>query len=124
MLSLMNQIAASILVSASTLINPEAPKTLPFDASAYVTVNHQIRVAVAKSAEVPVTILFRDKEKQVLFQRVINRKDLKYTVQLNIQELTDGDYDLEVKSDEGSLRKQIHVTTAPVQQTTRVIAMK
>lgn len=120
----MNQIAASVLLSASTLLNPVAPKALPFDASAYVTVNHQIRVAVAKTADVPVMILLRDKNNQVLFQRSINRKEQKYAVKLDVQELADGDYDLEVKSNEGSIRKQIHLATTPVQQTTRVVAMQ
>lgn len=126
MLPLMTKIAASFLLSASTLINPTptTPKALSFDASAYVTVNHEIRVAVAKTAEAPVEILLRGKNNQVLFQQNVSKKDTKYAVKMNVDDLADGQYELEVKSAEGSIRKQLTVSTQPAQQTSRSIAMQ
>lgn len=127
LLPLMNQVAISLLLSAVTFLNPTnpaAPKSLSFDASAYVTVNNEIRVAVQKSTEVSVVIFLRGKDHQVLFQRYLSRKEAKYAMNLNVDELGDGQYELEVKSSEGSIVKQLNLATQPVQRSTRVIAMQ
>ena len=120
----MSQVVASVLLSAATLTNPTPPKGLSFDASAFVTVNNQIRVAVQKTADVPVVILLRSKDNEVLFRQNISRKEVRYAVKLDVNELTDGQYEIEVKSSEGSIRKQINVSTAPAQQMTRVVAVQ
>ncbi|WP_293871136.1 hypothetical protein [Spirosoma sp.] len=124
MLTLMSKVAASILVSASALMNPTTPKGLSFDASAYVTANHEIRVAVQKSAPIPVVVLLKNKNNQVVFEQNIGKKEEKYAMKLNVDELTDGDYELEIKSSEGSIRKQVNLSTKPVEQSNRVIAMQ
>ncbi|GAB4017067.1 hypothetical protein GCM10028808_47570 [Spirosoma migulaei] len=119
----MSKLAASILLSASSLINPTTPKTLSFDASAYVTINHEIRVAVQKSTETPVVVLLRDKNNEVLYQQTIGKKEARYAMKMKVDQLADGEYELEVKSSEGSIRKQVNLST-PVQQTSRTIAMQ
>jgi len=124
MLPLMSKVAASLLLSASTLINPTNPKALSFDASAYVTVNNQIRLAVQKTTEVPVVVLLRNKNNEVLYRQNISKKEAKYAVKLDVSELADGQYELEIKSDEGSIRKQLTLSNQPVQSTTRTIAMQ
>ncbi|WP_461093063.1 hypothetical protein [Spirosoma gilvum] len=124
MLPFMTNLAASILISASTLLNPTTPKTLSFDASAYVTVNHEIRVAVQKSTDTPVVLLLKNKNNKVLYEQNIGRKEAKYAVKLNVEELADGEYELEIKSSEGSIIKQLNLSTQPVQKTNRTIAMQ
>ena len=124
MFPLMSKIAASVLMSAATFTNPTNPKALSFDASAYITVNNEIRVAVQKSTDVPVQILLRDKEQNVVYQKNIGKKDDRYAVKLNVNELADGQYELEFKSSEGSIRKQVKLSTTPVQNTGRIIAMQ
>ena len=124
MLPLLSKVTASLLLRPTSFINPTTPKTLSFDASAYVTVNHEIRVAVQKTADVPVVILLRSKDNQILYRQNINAKDVKYAVKLNVDELVDGQYELEVKSSEGSIRKQLNLSTQPVLQNNRTIAMQ
>lgn len=124
MLPLMSKVAASLLLSASTIINPTTPNALPFGASAYVTTNNQIRVAVQKATDVPAVVLLRDKNNEVLFRQNIGKKEDKYAVKLNVDNLADGQYELEVKSSEGSIRKQFNLSTPPVQQTTRLVAIQ
>ncbi|SFC88929.1 DUF3244 domain-containing protein [Spirosoma endophyticum] len=124
MLPLMSNVAASLLLSASTLINPTNPKALSFDASAYVTLNNQIRLAVQKNAEVPVVVLLRNKNNEVLYRQNISKKEAKYAVKLDVSELADGQYELEIKSEEGSIRKQLTLANQPLQPTTRTIAMQ
>ncbi|WP_460914251.1 hypothetical protein [Spirosoma areae] len=120
----MSQIAASVLLSAATLTNPTTPVALSFDASAYVTVNNQVRVAVQKTADVNVVVFLRNKANEILFRQNISKKESKYAVKLNVNELADGQYEIEVKSSEGSIRKQLNLSTTPVQKTTRLIAMQ
>ena len=127
LLPLMNQIAISLLLSAATLLNPTTPttpKNLTFDASAYVTVNNEIRVAVQKTADVPVVILLRGKDHQVLFQQSLGKEETRYAMKLNVDELGDGQYELEVKSSEGSIIKELNVSTQPVQKVTRIVAVQ
>ncbi len=124
MLSLLSKVAGSILVSAAMLTNPTNPKGLSFDASAFVTVDNQIRVAVQKNAETPVVVLLRNKDNEILFRQTISKKQSKYAVKLNVTELTDGQYELEVKSSEGSIRKQLNLSTAPEKQIFRIVAMQ
>lgn len=124
MFSLLSTIAGSILVSATTLTNPTNPKALSFDASAFVTVDNQIRVAVQKNAEIPVVVLLRNKDNEVLFRQTISKKESRYAVRLDVNELADGQYELEVKSNEGSIHKQLNLATAPAKQVTRLVAVQ
>ena len=123
----MSNVAASLLLSASALINPTTPttpKALSFDASAYVTASHQIRVAVQKSVDQPVVVLLRNKDNQILFRKQVGKKEARYAVKLNVDELADGQYELEVTSSEGSIHKQVTLSTQPAEQTNRTIAMQ
>ncbi|WP_245564895.1 hypothetical protein [Spirosoma panaciterrae] len=105
-------------------MNPTTPKGLSFDASAYVTANHEIRVAVQKSASIPVVVVLKNKSNQVLFEQNIGKKEEKYAMKLNVDDLADGEYELEIKSSEGSIRKQVNLSTKPVLQSNRTIAMQ
>ncbi|AKD56491.1 hypothetical protein SD10_17835 [Spirosoma radiotolerans] len=120
----MSNLAVSLLLSATTLTNPTNPKALSFDASAYVTIDKQIRVAVQKATDVPVLVLLRSKDNEILFRQNIGKKESKYAVKLNVDELSDGQYTLEVVSKEGSIRKELNLSTAPQNEASRVIAMQ
>ncbi len=124
MLSFMSNLAISLFMSAATLANPTTPKALSFDASAFVTVSNHIRVSVNKTDEVPVVVMLRNADNQVIFNQNISKKETKYAVKLNVEQLADGKYELEVKSSEGSIRKQLNVSTCPTEKSNRVIAMQ
>ncbi|GAB3950255.1 hypothetical protein GCM10028805_27920 [Spirosoma harenae] len=113
-----------MLLSASTFVNPTTPKVLSFDASAFVTINHQIRVSVNKATGIPVAVILRDKDNQILFQQNIGKKEAAYAVKMNVDDLTDGQYDLEIKSSEGSIHKQVTLLTEPTKATKRVVEMQ
>lgn len=123
MFSLMSKVAASILLSASTLINPIKVNSLPFEASAYVTGNNHLRVAIQKTSEVPVVIFLRDKSNDILFRQNVSRKEANYVIKMDVRELADGQYELEIKSVNGSIRKQLNVATTSAQQQNRVVAV-
>jgi hypothetical protein len=49
MMNLLSNLICTAILSTTPVDNGTAPKTLSFDASAYVTINNQIRVAVEKN---------------------------------------------------------------------------
>lgn len=124
MFSLLSNLTVSLLLSAPTLTNPTTPTVLSFDASAYVTVDKKIWVAVQKTTDVPVVVLLRNKDNEILFRQYISKKESKYVVKLNVNALSDGQYDLEVSSKDGSIRKQLSLSTPPKNDVSRVIAMQ
>ena len=124
MFSLLSNLTVSFLLSTTTLTKPTHPNVLSFNASAYVTVDKRIRVSVQKMTDVRVLVLLRDKDNEILFRQYISKKESKYMVKLNVNELSDGQYDLEVSSKEGSIRKQVSLLTAPKDETSRTIAMQ
>ncbi|MBD2702194.1 hypothetical protein IC229_16195 [Spirosoma sp. BT702] len=124
MLPVITKFVGSILLSASMLTNPTTPKALSFEASAFVTNSNQIRVAINKSPEKAVTVYLRNQDQQILFQENIRKSDVNYAVKMNVDELADGVYELEIKSSEGSIRKQITLATKALKATNRVVALQ
>ncbi|WP_223834017.1 DUF3244 domain-containing protein [Spirosoma profusum] len=124
MLPLMSKVAVSLLLSAATFMNPTTPNALSFEANAYVMTNNQVRVVVQKDADAVVTILLRNKSQEVLYRQIVGKKESAYAVKLDVDALVDGTYELEFKSEKGSIRKQLNLTTPPVQKPLRTIAMQ
>ena len=104
---------AGLLISATTLFaNPEAPtKPMSFDASVYVTLQGKIRLSVQKTVPGIVSVQLLDQEKHVLFSNAVGKKELKAALLFDMSEVEDGIYTLEVKSAEGSILKQVNVST-------------
>ncbi|GAB3321705.1 hypothetical protein GCM10027299_16550 [Larkinella ripae] len=123
MMNLLSSLICTALLSTTSVDPAAAPKTLSFDASAYVTVNNQIRVAVEKTSAEPVEVLLRDKKNRVLFHQFVGKKEQKYAVKLNVAELSDGAYELEVKSKDGSIRKEVNLGPQPTEAPTRLVVM-
>lgn len=119
----MSKLVISALLSTATLIDPTTPKALSFEASAFVTNTNKIRLSVLKSSEKPVTVTLRDSQHKVLYQQTLNKKETKQAFLFSVEDLTDGEYELEIASSEGSIRKQVKLSSAPV-ETMRVIAMQ
>ncbi|WP_460637740.1 hypothetical protein [Larkinella harenae] len=122
-MNLLSNLICTAILSTTSVDPAVTPKNLSFDASAYVTVKNEIRVAVAKTSAEPVTILLRDKKNRVLFRQMVGKKDEKYAVKLNVADLADGTYELEVKSKEGSIRKEVNLGPEAVEVPTRLVVM-
>lgn len=124
MLTILSNLIGAALVSVATLTNPTNPKGLTFDASAYVTAKNQIRLAVVKPDAQRLTILLRNKQNDILFRQVMPKKENKTAILFTMSDLADGQYEIEIQSTEGSIRKQVTLSTTPQQQPVRVIAMQ
>jgi hypothetical protein len=125
MITTVNTFIAAIMLSASTFVNPTAPKALSFDASTYVTVNNQVRLSIQNNGEERLRILFWNKHRNLLFQKVTPKNEDKTGVLFTVSDLADGEYLIEVRSKNGSYLKPITVSTAPVKQVnSRIIAIQ
>ena len=109
-----------LLFGASTFLasGPEAPKKpTSFDASVYINQSGKIRLAVQKSAPTGVSVQLLDQKNQVLYSHYVTKKQLKTAMVLDVSQIEDGMYTLEIKSDEGSILKQVSVTTSTQKRT-------
>lgn len=94
---------------------------MTFDASVYVTSNSKIKLAVVKTVPGLVSVSLTDTKNHSLFQQTLYKKTMKAAMQLDVSELPDGVYTLEIKSDQGSIVKQINLGTPKAE---RSIAMQ
>jgi hypothetical protein len=105
---------ASLLLSTSLLANPTNPtKPSSFDASLYVTKANKIRVAIEKKNPRPVSITLRQSNQpnQIVFSQTMGKKQSKLALQLDVDQLEDGVYDLEIHSSSGTISKQVSLIT-------------
>lgn len=112
---------AFLVLSSTTLFaNPTAPaKPASFDASFYVNKANKIRLAVAKTDVEPVSISLKAVgDSNVLFTRQMSKKQTKLSLQLNVDDLADGTYELEVKSATGSIIKRVNLSSVTPQNAT------
>lgn len=123
MFPVMTKLVVAALLSSATLFDPTTPKALSFEANALVKTNNKIRLAISKSDQQPVQVTLRDEQKRVLFQQTLSKKACQRVFEFNVDNLGDGQYELEVSSSEGSIRKQVKLESAPV-KVSRVIAME
>lgn len=116
---------SAALLAAATLVNEptEPKKPTSFGASAFVNNANKIHVAVEKTVAEPVVVLLRGKYNDILFSKTVGKKQMKAAIRLDVSELEDGTYELEIKANDGSVRKQIVVAT-PKLTTPRMIAMQ
>lgn len=112
-------LVTGLLFGASALLtNPEAPKKpTSFDASVYVTQQGKIRLAVEKIAPTTVYVQLLDEKKRVLFSQYVAKKELRTAMLFDVSGIQDGLYTLEIKSDEGSIIRQVSLTTETQKRT-------
>lgn len=120
-------VALFLLSSTSLLANPTVPaKPATFDASVYVNRANKIRLAIEKTAIEPLTITLREAGQKVsLFSRQISKKQTKVVLQLDVDQLADGAYELEIASASGRIVKQVNLqAVAPVPTVERLLAIQ
>jgi hypothetical protein len=111
-------ILASILISTTLFANPTNPtKPSSFNASVFVTKANKIRLAVEKTNPdlVSVTLRQSNQANAIIFNQQMGRKQSKLALQLDVETLDDGLYELEIRSKTGRIVKQVTLATPSVQ---------
>lgn len=115
-------IFAALLNANTATATPNTPKSRSFETSTFVTSQNKIWVAVEKSSSTPVTVVLR-KQGEVYYKKFLGKSENKFAAKLDVSDLSDGQYELEFISSEGSVKKLVNIGT-PVQAPTRLISMK
>lgn len=117
-------ICAALLSANLATATPNNPKSRSFETSSFVTKQNKIWVAVEKSSSTPVTVILRNNDNEVFFKRVIGKNESKFVAKLDVSELSEGQYELEFVSSQGTEKKVVSIGKPVVQEPIRLISMK
>lgn len=115
----------AIALSASTVSfaeekeskrNEPNKSTSTFEASVYVANDATIRLAIVKTASTKVAVRLINAKNEVVYSDKINEKDLQSAYKFDVEQLQNGDYTLEITSDNKLVTKHIHLVAAKVER--------
>jgi ribosomal protein S6 len=86
-----------------------------FESSAFVTADANLRVAIKKNAPQTVYLTLKNTDGQVLFAETIGKKEMAYAAKINVSDLTDGNYQLEIVSGKNRVVKQLNLSSKKVE---------
>ncbi len=106
-------IALHLLASPTTVLSTDKPATPEsFEASAYVNKERKIRLSIDKSAAEAMTVNLRPVGKTAtVFTEHVGRRATKARLLLNVDQLPDGLYELELRTASGQLTRRIDLKT-------------
>lgn len=121
------------LVSSSAFANPSEGKkphaspvenrpAVTFETSAYVTKDASIKLAVKKNAPERVFITLRNANNTIIYRETINKNDMSYAAKINVDELRDGAYKLEIATKNDRVIKKLNLSS-PKTESERVITV-
>ncbi len=93
-----------------------------FESSTYVSADANLRVAVKKNTSDRVYITLRNTEGVVLFTETIGKKESSYAAKIDVKDLNDGVYQLEIFSGKDRVVKKLNLTSQKV-ETQRVVTV-
>lgn len=93
-----------------------------FESSTYVSADANLRVAIKKNTPERVYITLRSADGVVLFSETIGKKETAYAAKINVKELNDGAYQLEITSGKDHVVKKLNLTSQKV-ETQRVVTV-
>ncbi len=106
-------IALHLLANPATVLSTDKPATPEsFKASAYVNKERKIRLSIDKSAAEAMTVNLRPVGKAAtVFTEHVGRRATKARLLLNVDQLPDGLYELELRTASGQLTRRIDLKT-------------
>lgn len=93
-----------------------------FESSTYVSADANLRVAIKKNTAERVYITLRSADGTVLFSETIGKKEMAYAAKINVKDLNDGAYQLEIFSGKDHVVKKLNLTSQKV-ETQRVVTV-
>lgn len=112
---------ALALTTTAAFAHPTEEKTsnnrpeATFESSAFVTADANVRVAIKKNGSQKVYLTLKNKEGQVLFAETIGKKSMTYAAKINVSDLNDGTYQLEITSGQNRVVKQLNLSSKKVE---------
>ncbi|MFN8346677.1 MAG: hypothetical protein U0X91_16870 [Spirosomataceae bacterium] len=122
MKTIIKSIACALaLTTTAAFAHPTEEKTAnnrpeaTFESSAFVTADANLRVAIKKNAPQPVYLTLKNTDGQVLFAETVGKKEMSYAAKINVSDLTDGNYQLEIVSGKNRVVKQLSLSSKKVE---------
>jgi hypothetical protein len=112
-----NSVAEKTTESRST----ETRTAATFETSTYVTKDASIKLAVKKNAPERVYITLRSAKNAILYRETINKNEMSYAAKININDLTDGVYKLEIATNHDRVVKRLNLTSPKSEAERRII---
>jgi hypothetical protein len=86
-----------------------------FESSAFVTADANLRVAIKKNAPQKVYLTLKNASGDVLFAETVGKKEMTYAAKINVSDLNDGSYQLEITSGTNRVVKQLNLVSKKVE---------
>jgi ribosomal protein S6 len=86
-----------------------------FESSAFVTADANVRVAIKKNAPQKVYLTLKNANGEVLFAETVGKKEMAYAAKINVSDLNDGSYQLEITSGQNRVVKQLNLVSKKVE---------
>ncbi len=86
-----------------------------FESSAFVTADANVRVAIKKNAPQKVYLTLKNANGDVLFAETVGKKEMAYAAKINVSDLNDGSYQLEITSGQNRVVKQLNLVSKKVE---------
>jgi|JI6StandDraft_1071083.scaffolds.fasta_scaffold104032_2 hypothetical protein len=94
-----------------------------FETSAYVTKDASIKLAVKKNAPERVYITLRSANNDILYRETINKNEMSYAAKINVNELTDGVYKLEIATAKDRVVKRLNLSSSKTEADRKITVL-
>jgi len=111
-LALTTTVAFAHSTDDKTSENNAAPT---FESSSYVTTDASLRVTVKKNSQQRVYLTLKDANGALVYTTTIGKKEMQYAVKINVSELADGAYELEIASGQNRVVKHLNLSSKKVE---------
>ncbi len=92
-------------------------KPVSYEVGAYISNDSKIRVGIKKDFGKRLSVYLKDANGNVIFEENLGKKRANYAVKLNLTELQDGEYSLEVLSGNELFKKKININSRKIERT-------
>ncbi|MBD2701841.1 hypothetical protein IC229_14410 [Spirosoma sp. BT702] len=108
---------------ADTNPGRRAEKVATFKTGIYTTTSGKLSIALDKEKGGYVDILLKNAEGKVLYSQRMNKNESVYRTRLNLSELPDGAYQLEITNGVDTTRQTVTIATKNPQRTIEAVAI-
>ncbi|GAB4030085.1 T9SS type A sorting domain-containing protein [Spirosoma gilvum] len=117
-------LVSTVSLFAETNPGTKAAHAATFKTGIYTTVSGKLNVALDKEKGGPVDIRLKSADGRVLYNYRLGKKEQAYRTQLNLSELEDGVYQLEVTNGAETTTQSVTLSTHKPTVASRVIAVQ
>ncbi|MBD2757003.1 T9SS type A sorting domain-containing protein [Spirosoma validum] len=125
--SLALALTVSFATSAATFANPNpggrTAAVASYQSSVYTTINGKLSIALDKQTVGAVDVRLKNDKGDVLYSQHLGKKESQYRTRLNLSELPDGAYEVEITNGVDKTTHKLTLSTKTPTTPSRLVAM-